>query len=129
MSRTLLTMTLVTSTVLAAFMTATAGQIPATSVTDPTVQISRQQSLASIQVDSRVPGYMMLAGATVRDHRSNSSGTWQGSSSTPPPVSPGRGEGGVSVSGDQSRRGIRWSNVRDHRECVPGVQYGPTACK
>jgi hypothetical protein len=103
---------LTTCVALATLIIATAGTDVVASVTSPTFQSSRQSELARIEVPPQSHGYIMMAGTIVRDHRSNNSGTtgnWSGTNVTPPPVSPGYGEGGVGHS--------PWSNSRDHRRC------------
>ncbi len=80
MSMALLIMTWVTSAVAATIIVAFAGPAAATSINYPEIQT----------VSSQGPGYMILAGTTVRDHRTNkgSSGNWtpSGTSGTPPPL-------------------------------------------
>jgi len=89
---------LMTSAVLATFIVATVATETAASGAYPTFQ-NRQQELANIEVTPQSQGYIMMAGATVRDHRTNKGGTsgnWSGTNVVPPPSSPGFGQGGVS---------------------------------
>jgi hypothetical protein len=66
MSRAFFIMTLVTSAAVAAFIVVSAGPTAATSIADIESQIVSSLAMAGWQS----PGYMMLAGAKVRDHRS-----------------------------------------------------------
>jgi hypothetical protein len=96
--------------VIAAFIIVATGPAVAAPVASPIIQSSWQYSLERPEAPLQHRGYIMVAAATVRDHRSNSGGSYNTSSTPPPgPPSPGYGEGGVGHS--------PWANPRDHRSC------------
>jgi hypothetical protein len=70
MTRAFYIMAIATIGVIAAVFVATAVPASATTVTSSAFQSGWQQALARIEVPLQVQGYVMVAGATVRDHRS-----------------------------------------------------------
>jgi hypothetical protein len=116
MSRESLRIPLMVSMVIGAFIITTAGPGQTIPVTSGASQSSWSQVIAGVN-DSHAQGHMMLAGPTVRDHRScapncgpyNPPGYGRGGGkrgNTPPPLSPGNGEGGVTVTPSGNSRGI-----------------------
>jgi hypothetical protein len=126
MSRTFSIMAISTIGVIVAVFLAAASPASATIATSSAFQKGWQQALEPIEMGLVGHGYMVaFTGGhsgegghhgnwtpTVIDHRScaPNCGTWNSSPSTnqPPPVSPGKGEGGVGTSSGTG-------NVRDHR--------------
>lgn len=108
MSGAFLRISLVATGVIAAFIITTAGPVQTNPVTSGIFQGAWSQVTAGISV-SHSQSYMMMAGGgkgqggpTVRDHRSGESngGSYDipgGKRYKPQPVSPGNGEGGVTV--------------------------------
>src|SRR5512139_987575 len=76
MSRAYSIISIATIGVLVAVLVVTAGPASARIITFPGFQSGWQQASTGIQVDSHGQDYMMLVGATVRDHRSNQEGTY-----------------------------------------------------
>ncbi len=110
---------LATSAAVAVLIVVSAGPAAATSITYSGIQTVSSLVMAGTN-ESQGQGHIMLAGATVRDHRSNQGGTYNpsgwyggggrgagGRRGQTPPVSPGNGEGGVTVTPTPgSQRGI-----------------------
>jgi hypothetical protein len=124
MTREFSIMAVLTIGLFVAVLAETAGSAAATTTTSFALQGGSQQALGRVELPIQGSGYMMLAGATIRDHRScapncgpyypNGAGYHGGgyhgggrNPQNPPPVSPGNGEGGVTVTPTPgSQRGI-----------------------
>lgn len=117
MSRAFSIMAISTIGVIVAVFVAAASPASATTATSSAFQSGWQQALEPIEMGLVGHGYMVAwtgghhPSQKVIDHRSSAPncGTWNSSPSTnQPPVSPGKGEGGVGTSSGTE-------NVRDHR--------------
>jgi hypothetical protein len=114
MSVALLKLALLATGLVAAFLIVSAAPPSASSIAFPSVQNSWSAYMARMGIESQGGSYIRLAGATVRDHRSNSGGTYNTNTTPLSAVSPGFGEGGV---GHTTVGG----NPRDHRRCITGI--------
>jgi hypothetical protein len=108
MSVALLRMALVATGLTVAFVVASAGFASAATIAFPAIQ--NGWSVYAPSVESQSGSYIRLAGAPVRDHRSNSGGSYNTNTTPLSAVSPGRGEGGVYP--------MNPVNPRDHRKPI-----------
>ncbi len=111
----LLRITLVTTGLVTGVVIASAGLVSAAPIAFPVIQNGWPAYVALIGTESQRGSYFRLTGATVRDHRSNSGGTYNTNTTPQSAVSPGRGEGGVGHAGYPQLGGGYLGNPRDHR--------------
>jgi hypothetical protein len=91
---------LVATGLVAAFVVASAGPASAASITLPAAQNGWLAYVPRIGTELQGGSYIRLAGATVRDHRSNSGGSYDTGTKPPSAVSRGFGQGGSFVGTD-----------------------------